>query len=160
MPDYVAASVAARLTGVPVRTIRHWVSGGKMAAIADPRGKLVGLAAVRASAASHGNTASEAALPPAADGNHAAESGHDGQMPDPAGALPGIVELVGRLHAENPELAGRCGFYQAENRELRARVAALAGEVKLLTARTPEPAEAELAVPPKRPRWAFWRRGG
>jgi len=40
---YVAVSVAGKHTGIPERTIRHWLKTGKLSAIAGERGRLVRL---------------------------------------------------------------------------------------------------------------------
>ena len=41
--QYIAVSVASKMTGIPERTIRHWVTSGKLAAMAGERGRLVRL---------------------------------------------------------------------------------------------------------------------
>jgi len=41
--QYVAVAMAGKMTGIPERTIRHWVTTGKLSAIAGERGRLVRL---------------------------------------------------------------------------------------------------------------------
>jgi hypothetical protein len=165
----VAVSAASRETGVPARTLYHWIAGGRLRAIAGNRGKLVAPADVRALAAESaiaGNGAPESASPDddgaqpsatARNGAHTAGNGaQSSAMAAEGEAARELVALVERLHRENVELAGRLGFYQA-------RVQELEGRVKLLTESAPAPAEtpAEASpAPPQRPWWRFWRRQG
>ena len=44
--DHVAVEVASRQTGIPARTLRHWIGSGKLSAIAGKRGKLVSMGEV------------------------------------------------------------------------------------------------------------------
>lgn len=45
--DLATVEVAGRLAGVSARTIRYWITSGKLPATAGPRGRLVVLADVR-----------------------------------------------------------------------------------------------------------------
>jgi hypothetical protein len=44
--DYVTVEVAGKAAGIPARTLRYWISSGKLAAIAGKRGKLVSMGEV------------------------------------------------------------------------------------------------------------------
>jgi hypothetical protein len=46
-PEYATVRVAAALTGIPARTIRYWVTRGKLPAVAAPGGSMVALSDVR-----------------------------------------------------------------------------------------------------------------
>lgn len=55
--------LAARVAGVPARTLRNWIAGGKLAAIRGQRGWLVRTADIAAIAALLGTDAANAATP-------------------------------------------------------------------------------------------------
>ena len=73
--EYVTVEVAARLTGVPARTLRRWVAAGKVPVVAGDRGSLVRLENVRAIAAMTGRPA--------------ATAGHQAATPSAAGHMTG-----------------------------------------------------------------------
>lgn len=155
---YVAASVAAHLTGVPVRTLRRWAASGQVAAIGGHRGRLYDLEAVQILANMRpeggqeaATTRPETATPrPAANGRP--QGGHETAiLEDEAGHLAAIVREQQQTILE---LSGRVGWLQAQ---LQARD----DQIKLLTA-GPEPdltanlREGAPAPRIRRPGWQFW----
>ncbi len=128
LDQWVTIAAASQHTGIPVRTLHRWVARGQLHAITGQHGRLVELDAVRRLATVAGYPA--AVSTPQAGQN--ATGVPDDQMatPRPANGSPWQVmaDLVAqndRLHQENLELAGRCGWLQAELEQARQRIALL-----------------------------------
>ncbi len=64
LTDYVAVEVAGKAAGIPARTLRHWISTGKLSAIAGKRGKLVSMGEVARLAVLVGKPVGNAETPP------------------------------------------------------------------------------------------------
>ncbi len=47
MADHVTVEIAGKLAGISSRTLRHWITSGKLSAIVGKRGKLVSMGEVR-----------------------------------------------------------------------------------------------------------------
>jgi len=160
--NYVAIKVASEASGVPGRTLRHWVVRGKVAAINGHAGKLVRLDDVMRLAAMVGKV----------DGNATTEDGKDGKIATglATGLATGVttsprtqlaavmdewvlplVERIGALEREN-------GMLTAERDALQRRVETLegAGDPTSPDA-APAGAEREPEVFPKQ-RWPWWMR--
>lgn len=160
--NYVAIKVASEASGVPGRTLRHWVVRGKVAAINGHAGKLVRLDDVMRLAAMVGKI----------DGNATTEDGKDGKIAgyiatdlatgvatSPRTQLTAVmdewvlplVERIGALEREN-------GMLTAERDALQRRIETLeeAGGPTSPHA-APGGAEREPEVFPKQ-RWPWWMR--
>jgi hypothetical protein len=144
-PELVTIAQAARASGVPVRTLHHWVARGQLPAIAGKRGKLVELPRVL-ELATDGNGRPQIA----SDGNGFASDHSNGQQwQGVAGNGAQRDALIARLYAENVEMAGRLGFYQAWIQELEGRLLLAAGVPAEATPAPPQAAQ-------RRPWWRFW----
>ena len=62
--EYVTMASAADIAGIPVKTLRHWVDSGRLAATAGQRGRLVRLADVRYLVAGDGTSPTNGAATP------------------------------------------------------------------------------------------------
>lgn len=156
--NYVAIKVASEASGVPGRTLRHWVVRGKVAVINGHAGKLVRLDDVMRLAAMVGKI----------DGNATTEDGKDGKIAEyvatgvatsPRAQLTAVmdewvlplVERIGSLEREN-------GMLTAERDALQRRIETLeqAGGPTSPHAASAG-AEREPEVFPKQ-RWPWWMR--
>jgi hypothetical protein len=103
-PEYVAIRHAARVIGVPGRTLRRWVKAGTLPVVAGQRKPVVRLADVRRLAARTGHQ------PDTADGTgttadqatgHMAEGAADDDMPPSPGSLsPAARSPLGAIRDE------------------------------------------------------------
>jgi hypothetical protein len=174
--DHVAIEVAGNATGIPARTLRHWVASGKLSAIAGKRGKLVRLREVERIAALVGKPVGNADVPagnPAtfADevaGNVAERLADTALVTDAArqqlasirdewlaplvAQITEQAEAIGRLEQERDELRRRAEAAEAERDALR-RQAAPAPPHEATTITTP----ADTPAPPA-PAGGFWGR--
>jgi len=136
----VTVAQAADLTGAQPRTIRRWISRGRLAVRSGPHGRLVELGAVERLVAERldgdpgivGILTGPDRIGPDYDhgqGRTAIRNGPDGEtLPQTEESLPqgkvsaeGFGELVALLREKDQtilELAGRCGFLQARVQEL------------------------------------------
>jgi len=88
-PEYVAIGHAARVIGVPGKTVRRWVAAGTLPVVAGPRKRVVRLEDARRLAALTGNVPDTAGGTGAAAGEaigHMAEGVGDDTMPPSPGA--------------------------------------------------------------------------
>src|SRR5215212_2837008 len=88
-PEYVAIGHAARVIGVPGKTLRRWVAAGTLPVVAGERKRVVRLEDVRRLAAMTGNVPDTADGTGAAAGQaigHMAEGLGDDTMPPSPGA--------------------------------------------------------------------------
>ncbi len=156
--NYVAIKVASEASGVPGRTLRHWVVRGKVAAINGHAGKLVRLDDVMRLAAMVGKV----------DGNATIESGKGGKgaryiatgvTTSPRTQLAAVmdewvlplVERIGALEREN-------GMLTAERDALQLRLESLEGiEDPPSPHAAPVGTQREPEVFPKQ-RWPWWMR--
>ena len=160
---HVPISVAARLADVHERTIRRWIAAGLLAdspgRSGGHRARLVDVAAVRELAAR--------LKEPDIDG-YESRIEPDSRQPEPDMSASEFLAVIERLHRENVELAGRCGFYQSEIQHLKERIT-------LLEAPKPDPSDpaptelANRSAPEQnglrsgaagspRPWWKFWEK--
>ncbi len=125
--DYVAVEVAGKATGIPARTLRYWISTGKLAAIAGKRGKLVSMGEVERIAQLTGKSPGNAEPLPAAAATSADASPGNlaGRIADPAegGAL--VSDLARQQLATIRDewlapLIARMGGLERENGRLEA----------------------------------------
>ena len=137
----VTVTRAGQVTGISERTIRRWISAGRLPVTHSERGRLVDLAAVRCLAGHHAGQPDNDRQPD----RHVPDLDRQGDPGVPVEITPdgvissveGLGELVAlvcdkdqqlaRLQDERAELYGRLGF-------LQARVQDLEQQVKLLSA--------------------------
>ena len=140
--EYVPVEVAGRLAGISPRTLRHWIRGGKLPAVAGKRGNLVKLGDVRQLADVTGKSAGNG---PAAPGNSATSADGNADTPPVAASLPAgvsdaarrqldllrdewLLPLVDRI----ADLERRGGRLEAERDQARAEADRLRAEVAAL----------------------------
>ncbi len=129
--DYVAVEFVGKAAGIPARTLRHWISTGKLAAIAGKREKPVSMGEVEQLARMIGKPVGNMASPagnPATSAEEAAGNVANG-LPDGALVsdlarrqlatirdewLAPLIERIGTLEREN-------GRLEAEREQLRRR---------------------------------------
>ena len=146
---HVPISTAARIIGVNERTIRRWVSAGRLpdmpGQVAGQRVRLVDLAAARLLA--EASDISPAGVPGLSDNGRVPAgspdvSGLDGwtvpgsARPESDIGLGELARVIDRLTRENIEMAGRLGFYQSEIQHLQGENAHLRERIALLEAPT------------------------
>ncbi len=133
--DYVAVEVAGKVAGIPARTLRHWITTGKLAAIAGKRGKLVSMGEVEQLARMVGKPVGNTASPadnPATSAEEVAESLAESALVSDAARrqlatirdewLAPLIARMGELEREN-------GRLQAERDDLRRRAEVAEAEV-------------------------------
>ena len=147
LAGHVPVSTAARLVGVNERTIRRWISAGRLpdmpGQVGGQRVRLVDLATVRllaeASDIGPAPLPDQARVParspdvPGADDRTAPDGA--GQESDVSG-IPELVALVREQQQTILELAGRTGWLQAKLQEAEGRMQDLEQELRLLKAPT------------------------
>lgn len=145
----VTAKQAAEILGISSRAVRLRLQKGTLAgfqAVDDATGVATWMVELP-DAEGEGVPPQEAIDPPS---DHYLPEGESMGVPslDQIGNIVITFQhAMERLHRENLELAGRCGYYQSRCQELESRVA-------LLEAPKPEPADIQEAV--RRPWWRFW----
>ncbi len=147
--DYVAVEVASKATGIPARTLRYWISTGKLAAIAGKRGKLVSMGEVERIAQLTGKSPGNAEPLPAeaATSADASPGNLAGRIADPAegGALVSNLARQQLATIRDEWLApliARMGELERENGRLEAERDAQVNMIAALRRRA-EVAEAE-----------------
>lgn len=178
--DYVAVEVAGKATGIPARTLRHWIGTGKLSAIAGKRGKLVSLGEIARIAELVGKPVGNANTPdgnPATfaeevAGNVAERLADTALVTDAARQQLGAIrdEWLAPLVAQLTEQAEKIGRLEQERDELRRRAevaeAALATvEAAKVAPAAPQPRSVEEPPPAPvatpiapAPAGGFWRR--
>ncbi len=105
----VTVQEAAEELNTTERTVRRWLSKGKLRGHYDGRAWVVYLS---------GQPDTKTGQRPDVSGQEDTVTGHG---PD----LSTLVQLVDRLQRDNQELAGRLGFYQAKLQEAEQKILAL-----------------------------------
>jgi len=162
---YATVKIAAAVTGVSARTIRYWITSGKLPAVAGDSGKLVLLADVerlaghRRQADGNGNPAEPGAVATAGDGaTHQLEvirdtliKPHLETIERQTATIAKQAETIGRVTAERDQAQRDRDALQARLRALEAQHA----ESPTQPSSAPETAtDAATDVP----WWQFWRR--
>ncbi len=149
--DYVAVEVAGKATGIPARTLRYWISTGKLAAIAGKRGKLVSMGEVARIAQLTGKSPGNAEPLPAEAATSATSSSGNlaGKIADPAAGGALVSDLARQQLATIRDewlapLIARMGELERENGRLEAERDAQVNMIAELRRRA-EVAEAEVA---------------
>ncbi len=140
---------AAFHLGVSERTVRRWVSKGKLRGELVDGTLLVSLTSAGADSAAdtcgHEDSSSQGATADAATRGHV-ELEAVLALSD---RLQDSMALVDRLQRENVELAGRVGFLQAQVLVRDQRILALSAPADPVVDQEPER--------PQAPWWAFWK---
>lgn len=182
-PEYLAVGNAAALAGIPERTLRYWITSGKLPATTGSRGKLVRLADVQRLAALAGRSAATTTPATAANGIAAEVAGDVAAtlVPDQARQqleairdewlLP-LVEQIRTLERENGRLEQERNTMQAQQEEAAATTARLRAELATFRAAQDGPQGTQTGLQASQhlandsegipatpaPWWAFWRR--
>ena len=151
---YATVKIAAAVTGVSDRTIRYWITSGKLPAVAGDSGKLVLLADVerlaghRRQADGNGNLAEPVAVATADDGaTHQLEVIRDT-------LIKPHLELIERQAATIAEQAETVGKLTAERDALQARLS----DVEAQQAHSPATAVPTPETATRRVWWRVWER--
>ncbi len=176
--DYVAVEVAGKAAGIPARTLRHWISTGKLAAIAGKRGKLVSMGEVEQLARMVGKSVGNAASSngnPALSANEVAsnlaESLADAALVTDAARqqlatirdewLAPLIERIGTLERQNGRLEATTATQAETIAELRRRTEQAEAERDRLAAAQDGPEATEALTPDNpnpEPIAGFWAR--
>jgi hypothetical protein len=127
---YATVKIAAAITGVSARTIRYWITSGKLPAVAGDSGKLVLLADVerlaghRRQADGNGNVAEPSTVATAGDGatqqleaiRDTLIKPHLETIERQAATIAEQAETVGRVTAERDVLQRRVDALEARQR--------------------------------------------
>jgi len=158
---YATVKIPAAVTGVSARTIRYWITSGKLPAVAGDSGKLVLLADVerlaghRRQADGNGNVAEPVAVATAGDGatqqleviRDTLIKPHLEMIERQAATIAEHAETVGRVTAERDQA-------QHDRDALQARLSVLEAQ----QAESPVQASSAPQTTNTRPWWRWWQR--
>ncbi len=182
--EYLTVEMAGHVSGIPPRTLRRWVRGGRLPATEGPRGKLVRLGDALALAELTGRQSATGRPPDGQSVNPATYAGHvtghvsdslveNDQEPAMTGHMAAIsLAARSQLEAVRDEwlapLVDRIQSQAERIGRLEAERNALAAEVERLKAAQDAPQAAPLAPGEAQPReaapdtsvpwWRFWER--
>jgi hypothetical protein len=155
MSDLLSVQQAAARCGVAERTVRRWITSGRLQSDTGPRGALIAPGNLEPFLRRVGHvhekvrtaTAAETDSPDAVPGG-----------PDATSDMSEALRLIEKLQQQNMELAGRVGYYQAQLDQARDTIKMLEApraEAPVISSKREEKDSAE---PERRSLWQRLRR--